>query len=123
TLPVAEAQLQAGAGAEDRPAVGDAPAYRIREPPLLEAAGRRAGVPNAGDHRQSCGDDLSGVGRDRRARSRPCEGGADAAQVAGTVVGEDYVHSDPLVEGVAAPFSEHASRSARPIALNAASAT
>ena len=39
------------------------------------------------------------------------------------VVGDDDPHSEPLVEPTAAPSREHASRNARPSALNAASAT
>ena len=115
----------------------------------LESPCRCGSVADAGDHGERRPLDLGGILGDHRLGARPPERGADAAQVPRAVVGQrdpdacgvtrsprteadsfavasvlGFVsHSDPFVEPVAAPSIEHASRSARPSALNAASAT
>jgi len=127
----------------------DAREERLAEAPLLESAGRRAGVADAGNDGQRGPLDFCGIVAHRRSRACPLERRADTPQVARAVVGEDDLGAcgvttsprteadgyavasvlgfvsqrEPFVEPVPAPSREHASRRARPSALNAASAT
>ena len=120
---LAEEQLHPDADAEERPTGAGAGEERVRQAALLESAGRRSGVADPGDHGERCPLDLAGVFGDDGIGAGTLERRADAAQVPGAVVGDGDPHSEPLVEPTAAPSSEHASRNARPSALNAASAT
>src|SRR5581483_4687495 len=118
----AEQELHSHADPEHRPARPDPGGERLVEPALAQAASRAARVSDAGDDGERRRLHLGGVLRDNRIAARTRQRRADAAQVARAVVGEHDPHSAPFVEPPP-PLGAHASRSARPTALNAASAT
>ena len=108
-----------------RPPGGDPRRAARRRARAPRARGGARGVADAGDHRErrlantSAASSLPPAPRPARSKR-----GADAAQVARAVVGENArFTASPFVEPAAAPSRAHASRSARPSALNAASAT
>ncbi len=107
----------------DRATGGGALAQRVVEPALAQSRHRRAGRADAGENREVGvehvgrrvgGDDVS---------AEPLECELDGADVAGAVAADRDVHRIPFVDGTRPPSSRSAARSARPVALNAASAT
>src|SRR5690348_8672903 len=113
-----ERELEAEADAENRPVGSEPLAER-----LVVAA-----LPQAG-HRGPCGTDagqhgeirVENVGRLLDAEPRECE--PNAADIARAVLAHRDVHSTPFVDGMSADSIRTASPSARPSALNDASAT
>src|SRR5439155_5223359 len=69
------------------------------------------------------GGDRGGSVRHGDVRVQPCERREDGTHVAGPVVADGDLHNTPFVEGIPDLSAFTAVRSARPTALNAASAT
>ena len=117
-LALAEEKLHAEADPEDGPRRCNALAQLLGNPPRFELDGRARGVADAGNDGEEC---LPQVVRDDRLRAGALERRADAAQVSGSVVRDRDSHIAPFVEPLAP--GAMATRSARPSALKAASAT
>ena len=120
-LALLEEELHAEADAEHRAGRRDALAQGVGEPAASSSRAAALGVADAGDHRERRLAHDGRVGVTARLCAGAREAGADAAQVARAVVGEDDSQR-ALRRAGRRPFA-HASRSARPSALNAASAT
>ena len=117
-----EEDLEPDADAEHRPAGIDAVAQH--SPRAAPAPRRRAPAwPTPATTASGARGDLRRIRRDDRLRARAGQRRADAAQIAGAVVGEHDLHASPFVDWTPPDAGAHASRSARPSALNAASAT
>jgi hypothetical protein len=122
-LGLLERELQAEADPERRPPEPRALAERLVEPARAQPrhrARRRAHARQDGDlgleERGRFLDEL-------RARPEPRERELHRAHVPGAVRRDRDRHSSPFVDGIPAPSRATAARSARPTALNAASAT
>ena len=117
-LALAEEELHAEADPEDGPRRGNALAQLLGDPARFELDGRARCVADTGDDGEGR---LPQVVRDDRLRAGALERRADAAEVAGAVVCDGDSHIAPFVEPLAP--GAIATRSARPSALKAASAT
>src|SRR5712691_475512 len=117
-LRLLERELKPEANAEHRLALRDARAQDVVEPAGAQAAHRSRGRTDAGKDGQVRGP---GVAADFGAE--PLERERDGAHVPGSVLADRDSHSVPFVEGIPADSRRTAARSARPTALNAASAT
>src|SRR4051794_9063945 len=113
-----ERQLQAEADAEHRAPRRDAGTQRLVMAAVAQPRHRRARRSDPGKHRKVGGGDV----RDDRC-SEPLERELDRTDVAGPVLADRDPHRTPFVDGRPAPSRATATRSARPTALNAASAT
>src|SRR5579862_3328279 len=113
-----ERELQAEADSENRTTVVEALSQRLVVTARAEPVHRGAGAADARQHREVRAADVV-----REARAQPRERQRDRAQVAGAVLADGDVHSTPFVDGNPALSLRTAARSARPTALNAASAT
>src|SRR5437763_7892310 len=117
-LRLVERELQPEADAEHGPAVVHSVAERVVEPAPAQAVHRRARRSNAGKHREVRSRDVAG-----QARAEARERDLDRARIPGAVVADRDIHMTPFVDGMPSPSRFTATRSARPTALNAASAT
>src|SRR4051794_38724747 len=113
-----ERQLEAEADAQDRCARVEPRAQRVVVAARAQTVHRRARRADAGQHCEVCAADVVG---DRRAE--PAERDLDGAHVPGAVAADRDVHRRPFVDGTPVPEVATAAASARPTALNAASAT
>src|SRR5581483_2813894 len=116
-LRLVESELQPEADAEDRPPRCVALAQRVGG--LPEPVHCRPRRPHAGEDGEAgvleIADEL---------RAEAPDGELDGTDVAGAVARDrDRGHITPFVEGSTSPSRRSAARSARPVALNAASAT
>src|SRR2546425_12325033 len=121
-LALLEEKLHAHADAEHRPAGFSPLSQRLCQAALFEHPRGGAEMSDPGDDRERCLADSGCVARYLRLRARALQCRADAAHVARTVVGQYNPHAAPFVERTPPPSRAHASPSARPSALNAASA-
>src|SRR5690348_12612103 len=113
-----ERQLQSETDPEDRPPRAEALPQRDVVATAAQAGQRRRRRAHAGEHGDICAGDI----RDH-VDAVPAERKLDRAHVARAVLADRRVHIVPLVEGRPSPSARTALRSARPTALNAASAT
>ena len=122
-LTLVQRDLQSEADAEHGASRGGALTHRVVEPALAQACHRRAGGADPGKNRQIRVQNIRRrVGRDHL-RAEPAERKLDRANVACAIATDRHVHRIPFVDGTSAPSCRSAVRSARPVALNAASAT
>ena len=98
-------------------------ASRLHVSRAARARGGARDVADAGDHGKRRLGDVGRVDGHDRIGARARERRADAAQIAGAVVGEHDLHARPFVDCTPPAAGAHASRSARPSALKPASAT
>src|SRR5262245_34944997 len=117
-LGLVERELETEADAEDRTVVGDAHAQRLVEAAPAKSVHRRAGRADSRQDGEIRAGDVV-----REARTEPRERDLDRTCVAGAVVADRDSHTTPFVEGMPSLSRLAATRSARPTALNAASAT
>src|SRR5688572_20854103 len=118
-----ERQLQSQADAERRLARGDALPQGGVEVANGEALHRGARRPHSGENGEVGARHVLRVARSARVGAEALERQQDGAHVAGAVLADGDPHRRPFVDGRPAPSARTAVRSARPTALNAASAT
>src|SRR5262245_14882840 len=113
-----ESELEAEADAEDRPPALEPLAQLFVVAALAQPRHRRARRADAGEHGDvGAGDVVCDLG------AEPAERDLDRAHIARPVSADRGVHIVPLVDGTPSPERAAAAPSARPTALNAASAT
>src|SRR4051794_13360664 len=112
-LRLLERQLKAEADAEDGAAAFDALAQDLVEPAAAKPFHRRAGGADAGEDGEVCACRVVG-----EAGAEPRERDLDRAGVAGAVVADRDVQSNPFVDGIPSLSTRTATRKARPTALN-----
>src|SRR5262245_23761859 len=122
-LALLEEELHADADPEHGPVSRDPAAQRGVQAEAFEPTDGGRDVTHTRDDGQIGSDDTRRVARDQDVSARTLEGRSHAAHVPRAVVRQNHLHATPFVELTPAPSRAHASRSARPSALNAASAT
>src|SRR5207248_779321 len=113
-----ERELEPEADAKDRPPSFEPLAQSLVVPARAEAGHGGPRRADAGKHGDVGGRDVAG---DRYAEAAQRD--LDGTHVAGAVAADRDVHIVPFVDGTPSPAFATASPSARPTALNAASAT
>ena len=118
-----ECELESEADAERRPAGRGSVEERLVEASFAQAGHCQTRRPDARQDGEIGRAHLLGFFRAVRVRAETAQRKLDGTHIAGAVRADRDLHSTPFVLGSSEPSRRTASRSARPTALHAASAT